>query len=42
MTLIYVGHFESQLPKCLTHRLVLNKGEVLQPTKTYTTQKELA
>lgn len=28
-TLIYVGHYESQLPSCLDHRLVLEKGEVL-------------
>lgn len=42
MTLIYVGHFESQLPSCLTHQLLLNKGEVVKNTKTYETQKELA
>jgi molybdate transport system ATP-binding protein len=28
MTLIYVGHFESQLPSCLKQRLVLENGEV--------------
>ena len=28
MTLIYVGHFESQLPTCLEKRIVLEKGEV--------------
>lgn len=28
-TLIYVGHYESQLPACLDHRLVLEKGEVI-------------
>ncbi len=28
MTLIYVGHFESQLPKCLEKRILLEKGEV--------------
>ncbi|WP_317046814.1 ATP-binding cassette domain-containing protein [Pedobacter yonginense] len=28
MTLIYVGHFESQLPTCLEKRLLLEKGEV--------------
>ena len=28
MTLIYVGHFESQLPNCLEKRIVLNNGEV--------------
>jgi len=27
-TLIYVGHFQSQLPNCIDHRLVLEKGEV--------------
>ena len=28
MTLIYVGHFESQLPACLEKRILLEKGEV--------------
>lgn len=42
MTLIYVGHFESQLPSCLTYRLQLHQGEVVKNTKTYETQKELA
>ena len=28
MTLIYVGHFESQLPSCLEKRIVLENGEV--------------
>lgn len=28
-TLIYVGHYESQLPSCLDNRLVLEKGEVV-------------
>lgn len=28
-TLIYVGHYESQLPACLDNRLVLEKGEVV-------------
>lgn len=28
-TLIYVGHYESQLPSCLDRRLVLEKGEVI-------------
>lgn len=41
MTLIYVGHFESQLPKSLTHRLVLSQGEVIENTKPYKQQKEL-
>lgn len=25
-SLIYVGHFENQLPNCIEHRLILNKG----------------
>ncbi|HMR19430.1 MAG TPA: ATP-binding cassette domain-containing protein [Sphingobacterium sp.] len=28
-TLIYVGHYESQLPSCITHKIVLEKGEVI-------------
>lgn len=28
-TLIYVGHYESQLPNCIEHRIVLEKGEVM-------------
>lgn len=28
-TLIYVGHYESQIPKCIEHRIVLEKGEVI-------------
>lgn len=27
-TLIYVGHYESQLPDCIEHRIVLEHGEV--------------
>ena len=27
-TLIYVGHFESQLPESLSHKLILEKGEI--------------
>ena len=27
-SLIYVGHFESQLPNCITHKLVLEKGKI--------------
>ncbi len=42
MTLIYVGHFESQLPTCLTNRLVLSEGKVIENTKAYELQKELA
>ncbi|MCL7988053.1 ATP-binding cassette domain-containing protein [Sphingobacterium sp. lm-10] len=29
-TLLYVGHYESQLPKCIDHRLVLEKGQVIK------------
>lgn len=28
-TLIYVGHYESLLPSCIEHRIVLEKGEVI-------------
>lgn len=28
MTLIYVGHFESQLPTCIEKRILLEKGEI--------------
>src|SRR5690606_14349961 len=28
-TLIYVGHYESQLPSCIDHRIILEKGEVI-------------
>ena len=28
VTIIYVGHFESKLPKCITHKLVLKNGKV--------------
>lgn len=27
-TLIYVGHYESQIPTCIAHKIVLEKGEV--------------
>lgn len=27
-TLIYVGHFESQLPECISHKLILENGEI--------------
>lgn len=27
-TLIYVGHFESQLPECFSHKLILENGEI--------------
>ncbi len=42
MTVIYVGHFESQLPKSLTHKLVLSQGAIIENTKAYAIQKELA
>ncbi|GAB3008795.1 ATP-binding cassette domain-containing protein [Niabella terrae] len=29
VTIIYVGHFESQLPSCLTHKLVLSQGHMM-------------
>ena len=29
VTIIYVGHFETQLPGCLTHKLVLENGKVI-------------
>ncbi len=29
MTVIYVGHFEAQLPNCLTKKMVLKNGEVI-------------
>lgn len=29
-TIIYVGHYESQMPKCLNHKLVLEKGEIIE------------
>jgi molybdate transport system ATP-binding protein len=32
-TLIYVGHYESQLPSCIEHRIVLEKGEVIKNEK---------
>ena len=28
-TIIYVGHYETQLPKCLDHKLELDKGRVV-------------
>lgn len=40
MTLIYVGHFESQLPNSLSHRLVLSQGKIIENTRIY--EKELA
>jgi len=32
-SLIYVGHFESQLPKKLSHKLVLENGTIKIKTK---------
>ncbi len=32
-TLVYVGHYESQLPSCIEHRIVLEKGEVISREK---------
>lgn len=32
-TLIYVGHFESQLPRCIDHKLVLENGEIKTATQ---------
>lgn len=29
VTIIYVGHFETQLPSCITHKLVLKNGKVM-------------
>ncbi len=40
MTLIYVGHFESQVPKKITHRLFLNQGRLIENINAYE-QKEL-
>ncbi|MBL1410852.1 ATP-binding cassette domain-containing protein [Sphingobacterium faecale] len=37
-TLIYVGHYESLLPSCIEHRIVLEKGQV--HTVTYHIEKE--
>ena len=28
-TLIYVGHFETQLPSCIEKKIILEKGQVL-------------
>ncbi|QPH41189.1 ATP-binding cassette domain-containing protein [Pedobacter endophyticus] len=43
MTLIYVGHFESQLPTCLEKRILLEKGEVkvVESLNTKTRRAEL-
>jgi len=42
MTLIYVGHFEAQLPKNFTHRLVLREGKVVSNTPFYEIENEIA
>ncbi|WP_164109352.1 MULTISPECIES: ATP-binding cassette domain-containing protein [Sphingobacterium] len=39
-TLIYVGHYESQLPSCIDHKLVLERGEV--KTTTYNIKQKSA
>ncbi|MRX48037.1 ATP-binding cassette domain-containing protein [Pedobacter puniceum] len=43
MTLIYVGHFESQLPNCLEKKIVLENGEVIliEDLKTDKAYKQL-
>ncbi len=28
VTIIYVGHFETQIPSCITHKLVLENGQI--------------
>ncbi|WP_205314280.1 ATP-binding cassette domain-containing protein [Pedobacter namyangjuensis] len=38
MTVIYVGHFDTQLPKTLTNKLVLSQGKVIENTKAYKKQ----
>ncbi len=40
MTVIYVGHFEAQLPKCLTNKIVLQNGEVIANEKIIGNIKE--
>lgn len=42
MTVIYVGHYDTQLPQTLTHKLLLNEGIVIENNKLYKTKKELA
>jgi len=29
-TIIYVGHYQSQMPSCIDHKLILEKGEVIK------------
>ncbi len=29
-TIIYVGHYEAQMPNCIDHELVLDKGEIVE------------
>lgn len=41
-TLIYVAHTEAKLPKCLTNKLLLSNGEVINNTKIHTQHTELA
>ncbi|MBO9593421.1 MAG: ATP-binding cassette domain-containing protein [Niabella sp.] len=33
VTIIYVGHFETQLPACITHKLVLQDGRCIENTR---------
>ncbi|MCD2423369.1 ATP-binding cassette domain-containing protein [Niabella pedocola] len=33
VTIIYVGHFETQLPACITHKLVLQDGRAIENTR---------
>lgn len=33
VTIIYVGHFETQLPACITHKLVLQDGSAVENTR---------
>ncbi len=38
-TLIYVGHFETQLPKCISNKLVLENGKVKNSTVNFSNSK---
>lgn len=38
-TLIYVGHYESQIPRCIEHRIILEKGKVKKIEKNYQREK---
>lgn len=41
MTIIYVGHFETQLPSCIDHRLIMEKGKINIKEKINTVLKEI-